>query len=183
MIGCMELAPSMGVEHRERKSKADRKKKRKEKGGAGWLIMTPWRPVLMAILKKKGLPHKGTNKELAMRFYKEVLKKPLPSMYEGDGNYYDANFTGMMKGHTEGGIDIIVGAIITWIKNLKKKKENGEPMTAEEEKLLEISESAARSGEQMIKDEAEEGIGAWILENKMIVLVGAAVVAYFLLKK
>lgn len=140
--------------------KARRKRVIKKTAGATVLApLQPFRGMMIRALKTKGLNYspKTPLVDIATAYYNKVVKpsnyEPLPdNWYEQDPMFY-APIEDVEEDYAIGAaITTIVGAIIGYIKEAKKKREAGAPLTAAEE-------ITAVGAERFVKDmEARTGL-------------------------
>lgn len=137
------------------------------------LPLQPLRPVMIKGLKKEGI--KADNKtqlvDLANLFYKHVVRKQDKSFEEIDLNNLDDHAVGAA-------LSAVVTGIISFIKNIKKKKAEGKALTKMEEVIASGTEEVETQIETGAKEEVAKQVGSSLLFNKktQMIIVGVIVV-------
>lgn len=73
----------------------------------------------------------------------------------------------------------VIKAVIDFFKNILKKKKEGQPMTDDEQKLAEIAEKGAAVADDLIRAEATQRTGEFVMDNKTILIIVGVILAYF----
>lgn len=158
----------------------------KAKQIGGFAILAPISPVLKAGLRARGLSTSGTLQEVAIRFYNEVVRKNSYDEFNTFGSFYDnveqAQEPEVKINNIEPAtISIIVTAIVSFVKKLKAKKEQGEPLTKTQQKIVDTSDTLNKEIEEVAKDEIEMRITDGIKKYWWVAVVG--IVAFMYTKK
>jgi hypothetical protein len=132
------------------------------------------KPVMKSALQKKGIKYKSDSVEdLAEAFHTAIVKKqPYKANYSYEVNNLDPFL-----------VTTIVTAIIDFIKNLKKKKEDGIALTNEEQIILNEAEKVAATVTDYAKDEAKFQVGDFLSKNWVFIVAGLVLVGYFVMRK
>lgn len=158
----------------------------KAKQIGGFAILAPISPVLKAGLRARGLSTSGTLQEIALRFYNEVVRKNSYDEFNTFGGFYD-NVEQAQEPEAKSSnldpvlISSIISAIVSFIKRLKEKKEQGEPLTQAQEKIVDTSDTLNNEIEQVAKDEIEMRLTEGI--KKYWWVIAAAIVGFMYLRK
>lgn len=161
-----------------------RQKRRKKIVGAikkvvGFSILGPLMPVMGKALRSKGVNTKGMGlAEMSKQFYNKIVVKQSGDMYEELIYDPDVDYIDPVT------ITALVSAVIGFIKRLKKKKEEGATLTPTQEKIVSGSDAVMENIKYEAEVQGAESIGRTLfMDNKIIVIVVIAAVAFFLLKK
>lgn len=129
-------------------------------GNAALLPLVPSIPMMRNGVKKKGLKPKKELRALAEQFYTNVIK----SKYDPD--------------HFVLGIGALVSAILGYVGKIFDKKEAGETLTPEEEKVVELVSQAKEQIKEGAKEKAATETGAFLRENMGIITAAAFLLIY-----
>jgi hypothetical protein len=170
-------------------SKLATKKGRKQigsvlKGAAGvsvLLPLVPLRGMMIKALNKEGIvaTKRTSTVDLANRFYKNIVQKH-------DKSYDDMDINTIPPDHVAAAIGIVVTAIISFIKNIKKRKADGEKLSKAEELVAAGTEEAEAKINDSAKGEAATEVGTALLfdrKTQLIILAVVAVALYFMFRK
>lgn len=140
---------------------------------AQFVATIPFRPMMISILKKRGITPKDKQSELVEQFFKNVIKKQ--SLESGEEFLVED-------------IVSIVKAVVSFFKDkkdrLEAKEAAGEELTEGEKNTLEHTRAIEQAAGQAIKQEVvtsvQQKVGKFALNP--IVLVGIAAVAVVALR-
>lgn len=169
---------------------------------AAFQVLLPFKTVMKNALARKGIKTDGSLKDIALKFSVYIVDgentRPTQTNYFNGGPLYispedniimERNFHADEVEYTEPGSEAakyeagakqtknIIQKIIQWFKDRKKKKEAGEPLTADE--LLTLSDAEMVS-ETLIED-AEEAQNEVFLGMSLTEIIIAAVILSFVL--
>lgn len=135
-------------------------------------VLLPFKFAMIGALKSKGVnvSKKTDLTELSTKFYNVIVRK-------GKANYEVENFAvsaSMLAG--------VVSGIISFFKNLKKRKEAGEELSKSEEIALTKAEEVSRQVDLTTRDFTEEAIGETVMKFLPMALIGG-VLLYLIIKK
>lgn len=186
------MAKRSRAERKERRQKFFKKAKEAVKKvatapakAAGFVVLLPFKPMMVSMLKKRGLNPKNKLSELSKQFFDEIVKKDnFESEYFEEGTAENAD-----AGLVVGTIGDIVTAIKNWIQRrkdrLKEKEAAGEKLTEGEKNFVAnteaVQEAAQTAIEEGIKEEVQQKAGAFITSPVGLILIAG--IAYFAIKK
>ncbi len=141
-------------------------------GSAVLLPLLPLKPLIKKILKQKKLSTAGSLKDLVNRFYNGVVKK-----HPAGKNYDNIDLDNYDDENSVDAIGLVVGAIIDFIKQIKKKKESGAKMTKEEETIIAGTDKVTKKLSEKAKSEAAANIGEKILFDRktQFIIIGVVI--------
>ena len=138
----------------------------------GYARLLVFKPVLVQALKKKGAKvSMSTKMDVLVPMFKDVVIDKKAVL-----NYDDYN---CIEHVAEEAADAIVTLVLEFIKNLKAKKDKGEPLSPDEQNILDASEKVAES----VKDGAKEAGKDWFFDMWYLWVAVAALLIYFAVKK
>lgn len=153
-----------------KKSKSKLKEKLKKASKAtGFAVLIPFKSLMIKILNKKGIKHDNTIKDVAIKFYENVLKKDFET------ETAIVKFEDLVENLTDVAVDAIVKAIISFIKNIKKKKDEGKPMTDIENDIAEGMKKIEEKIKEEAKEEAQLNIGKWLTKPQTLFIISILV--------
>lgn len=76
-------------------------------------------------------------------------------------------------------VSSIIKAVIDFFGNILRKKKEGKPLTDDEQKLAEIAEKGATVADDLIRAEATQRTGEFVMDNRTILIIVAVILAYF----
>jgi len=141
---------------------------------AQFVATIPFRPMMISILKKRGIAPKDKQSELVEQFFKNVIKKQ--SLEQGE-EYLTEDIVSIVK------------AIISFFKDkkdrLEAKEASGEKLTEGEQNTLDHTRAIEQAATTAIKEEVKSSVGKKVVStfSNPIVLIGIAAAAYFVIKK
>ena len=141
----------------------------------GYTNLLVFKPVIVAALKKKGAKVSlSTKMEVLVPMFKDVVIDKKPVL-----NYEDYNCLEHV-GADE--VEMVVQLVLNFIKNLKAKKDAGEPLSKEDEDVLDGAEKVA---EKEMKGEGKDDDGNknWLKDFWYIWVALAVLLVYFAVKK
>ncbi len=110
-------------------------------GAAALAPLIPLKPMMRKILDKKGIKHSKTLKDIANKFYNDVIKKT-PTAKANTFDYLECDLDDYTENNIiDAAIDIVT-AIINFIKDIKNKAKKGTLLTDTEQDILDGSDSA-----------------------------------------
>jgi hypothetical protein len=139
-------------------------------GAVALAPLLPLKPMMKKVLNKKGVKHSNTIKDIANKFYNEVVHKSSTAK-ANTFDYPERNLEDCTENNiVEEAIDI-VEAIVNFIKNIKAKAAKGTLLTDTEKDILDGSNSAVKKIKGKEKGGAKPmkinflgiGIGALVL--------------------
>jgi hypothetical protein len=152
-------------------------------GNAKLALLVPFIPMMTEQLKKRGVNFdRGNLKDIAKKFNEHVVKKFQSKHFEEVDGYTGQNLE-------EDEISSIVDIVLAFIKNLTSKKAEGEPMTEDEQKMLNDSEIAANQvvtgntetrGGESVGETVKDFIFSW---KGGLSLLGIILLIYFAKRK
>lgn len=118
--------------------------------------LTPFKPVMVAALKKRGVSNVGIGTKMStlVPLFHDVIIKGKTKLNFEDYAPKLAVTEHMEHVYAEAA-DAIIGAVLDFIQNLKNKKDSGAPLSKEEEAILEGSEKVADAAVDAGKDAAK----------------------------
>jgi hypothetical protein len=139
----------------------------------GYSKLLVFKPVLVAALKKKGAKvSMSTKMEVLVPMFKDVVIDKKAVL-----NYDDYNCLEHV-GADE--VEIVVQMVLDFIKNLKAKKDKGEPLSKEDEDVL---DGAEKEAEKEMKGENASTDKNWLKDFWYIWIALAVLLVYFVVKK
>lgn len=145
---------------------------------AQFVATIPFRPMMVSILKQRGISPKDKQSELVEQFFKNVIKKQ--SLEQGE-EYLVEDIVSIVK------------AVVSFFKDKKDRLEAkvaaGEALTEGEQNTLDhtraIEKVAKETISQEIKTNVEQKVGKKVVStfSNPVVLIGIAAAAYFVIKK
>jgi hypothetical protein len=164
---------------RKQARKTVRKKKiirKKLKGLASRALLAPLVPlkgVMVRALKNKGIAmsKKTPINTLAKEFYNKVVVK------HSGGNFEEVHFDEDLDHVAGATLSAIASAIVTFIKGLKKKKEEGEPLSKTENIVVSGTEAVEQKIQEKAKEEAAKEVGGRILFDRktQYIIIGVVI--------
>lgn len=151
------------MKNKKRKLK---EKLNKAKKGKGFALLIPFKGILRKALEKKRIKNDGSIKDIAVKFYEHIVKKD----FETENAFL--SYEDAVDNLTDVAIDAIVKAIISFIKNVRKKKSEGKELTPIEKGIFEGTEKIEKKLKEEVKEEAEQKVGALVLNPKTLIIVG-----------
>jgi hypothetical protein len=146
------------------------------KGGVkklGYANLLVFKPVMVAALKKKGARVTlSTKMEKLVPMFKDVVIDKKPVL-----NYEDYDCLEHV-GADE--VEMVVQLVLNFIKNLKAKKDAGEPLSKEDEDVL---DGAEKEAEKEMKGENASTEKNWLKDFWYIWVALAVLLVYFVVKK
>jgi len=123
-------------------------------------VLLPFKKMMREALKAKGINTTDQTDlaEIASLFYDNIVRKK--------SNYSVGNFA--LSAAAIGGI---ISGILSFIKGLKRKKDEGATLTQAEEKILTNAEKVDAAAEEMEKDYTEESIGELLMKYWWVLLI------------
>lgn len=152
----------------------------------------PLRPVMLAGLRTKGIPVKNNApiSLLTERFYNEVVRNANKTR---NTKFADAGMraTDIMSCPNVDSFDTaknaILDGVVSFIKNVKSKKEGGGSLSKVEENVYNATKAVEANIEKQAKEEASKQLGAKILFDPKIrtvlIVVVVAIVGFLLFRK
>jgi len=175
---------------KKKKTKAERKAKRKEffnkakaavkkvasapAKAAVFAATIPFKPVMVSMLKKRGITPEKKQSELVKQFFNNVIQKD--SLESGQENLVED-------------VVEIVKAVVGFFKGkkdrLKAKEEAGEELTEGEKNLVDNVDAIEQAAKEEIKEGIKTEAGKKVVStfSNPIVLIGIAAAAYFVIKR
>ncbi len=139
----------------------------------GYAKLLVFKPVIVAALKKKGAKvSMSTKMEVLVPMFKDVVIDKKAVL-----NYDDYNCLEHV-GADE--VEMIVQAVLNFIKNLKAKKDAGEPLSKEDNDVL---DGAEKEAEKEMKGENASTEKNWLKDFWYIWVALAVLLVYFAVKK
>jgi hypothetical protein len=139
----------------------------------GYSKLLVFKPVLVQALKKKGAKvSMSTKMEVLVPMFKDVVIDKKAVL-----NYDDYNCLEHV-GADE--VEIVVQMVLDFIKNLKAKKDKGEPLSKEDEDVL---DGAEKEAEKEMKGENASTDKNWLKDFWYIWVALAVLLIYFAVKK
>lgn len=141
-----------------------------------WVAVRPFRGAMLKGLEAAGVRGYTKNTplpDLAKAFIKFVVKRERPDLVPPE--LEDTFERDTIEPVT---ISAIVTAIIAFIKGLKKKKEDGQPLTKSQKAIVDVAETVEDRAYEIADEEVSFQLGDWIRQNLALVLVGAAVLIF-----
>jgi hypothetical protein len=139
----------------------------------GYSKLLVFKPVLVAALKKKGAKvSMSTKMEVLVPMFKDVVIDKKAVL-----NYDDYNCLEHV-GADE--VEIVVQMVLDFIKNLIAKKDKGEPLSKEDEDVL---DGAEKEAEKEMKGENASTDKNWLKDFWYIWIALAVLLVYFVVKK
>lgn len=141
---------------------------------AQFVATLPFRPMMISILKKRGISPKDKQSELVDQFFKNVIKK---QSLEAGEEYLVEDIVSIVK------------AVVTFFKDkkdrLEAKQASGETLSEGEQNTLDHTRAIEKAASTAIKEEVTQRVQqkAGKIATSPIVLIGVAAAAYFLIKK
>ena len=141
---------------------------------AQFVATIPFRPMMISILKKRGITPKDKQSELVEQFFKNVIKKQ--SLESGE-EYLVEDIVSIVK------------AVVSFFKDkkdrLEAKQAAGEPLTEGEQNTLDHTRAIEQAASTAIRQEVTERVQqkAGKIALNPIVLIGVAAIAFVALKK
>ena len=141
---------------------------------AQFVATLPFRPMMISILKKRGIAPKDKQSELVDQFFKNVIKKQ--SLESGE-EYLVEDIVSIVK------------AVVTFFKDkkdrLEAKEASGETLTEGEQNTLDHTRAIEKAASAAIKEEVKTGAARKVVTtfSNPVVLIGIAAAAYFVIKK
>lgn len=137
--------------------------------------LLPLRPIMIKALKSKGKAASRSTKidVLARDFYNYVV------VPHSKGNFEEIHFDPDVDHIAGTALTAIASAVVTFIKSLKKKKAEGEPMSSTEKTIVKGTEAVEAQIEEKAKEEAAREVGGKLLFDKktQLIIAGVLVVA------
>lgn len=185
-----------------------------KKGGEDvrYAPLLPFKPAMIKSLDSAGIKHTNAIEDIATKFNSNIVNKhydPTLEIISNDENFafsmdedmYSLAEQGgsavgnigqaagqLSTGNVVGAAGSIIQAIITWFKNIKKKKENGQPLSQQEAATLQAADETAQqmaaSGELEEQSGLSGGLGSLAMSAKNFIfspygiMIGAAIIAY-----
>ncbi len=139
-------------------------------GNVALLPLVPFIPAMKKEVKKTGRKPSSNLKTLATQFQSAVLSK---SSYDIYSIYKKDSYEHHAKDNLVGALSVgnLVKVIVKYFNKIKGKKERGEPMSKQETEILKVVEQAEAEVEQVVLEEAEQGIGAWVIKNRTPIII------------
>lgn len=167
------------------KSKVDNAIDLAKKVGSPWLLLLPVRPQMQAALLIKGIKPPKELEALAESFYNNVVKQAnFDRSVDLDKDGF-AHFGEISRDRSNfippEAIAVIVSSIVTFISEIKKKKEAGKELSKVEKAVDEVSTTAENAAYEGATDAAQEQIGELVMKWLPWVLIG--IVGFFILRK
>ena len=140
----------------------------------GYAKLLVFKPVLVAALKKKGAKvSMSTKMEVLVPMFKDVVIDKKAVL-----NYDDYNCLEHV-GADE--VEMVVQLVLNFIKNLKAKKDAGEPLSKDDQDVL---DGAEKEAEKEMKGEDASGMQKnWLKDFWYIWVALAVLLVYFAVKK
>lgn len=140
---------------------------------------------MRTILKTRGIAAPSNLEDLAKTFYMEVVKKnSFDEQYyfqRDNAAFIDYEQHNNADNFAPPAISAIISAIVSYIKNLRARKEAGVPLTPTQEKVVQLSHEADKKAEEIKDDEVKREVGSFFTDYWWVLLL--AVVGFVYLKK
>lgn len=134
--------------------------------------LLPFKGLMTTELQKRNITYKNELSDIAPKFYNSVVKK---SHFDSESNNFEGGFNYIDHDGSENFVvtaamaTTIIGAIIDFIKQLKKKRDAGQPLTNEESQILTqaeqisvvVSDAAMNSAQTTIAEQVKDFIFSW----------------------
>jgi hypothetical protein len=166
-----------------------------------WKLLLPFKVAMVAALKAKKKNVKITTpiKDVAIMFSETFVKKNYEENYEdsfeneydyNEGNEYDYNEGNDNYGYhyerdnfvlSAAAISAIVVGIVSWFKDRKKAKEDGEQLSDAEQKAVLIGEKIESDVDEIKADETTSAIGEGVQKFLPLIILGVG--AFLLFRK
>lgn len=144
-------------------------------GNVALAPLIPFVPAMKKEIKKKGKAPKGDLPGLANQFRQVVLAKQAYDCYD-NGEFISSKYKKNYLAPLAAGA--LVKLIMDYFNNIKAKVAAGEPLTKQEEDILEAVEAGEKAVKEGVLDEVDKKTGGWLRENwKPIAIIGGSVVA------
>lgn len=142
--------------------------------------LLPFKPIMVKALKNKGMPVSMATKmeKLVPLFTDVIIKKKTKQNfedYEPMNTYGDAHLEHLAAEAAQAAVDFI----LSFIKQLKDKKDRGEALSPDEQNILEGAEKVADAAE----DAAKSGAKNWFADLWYIWVALIALLLIFAVKK
>lgn len=122
---------------------------------ASFAVVLPFKDAMKHGLDAKGLSHSNKIEDISTKFFHSHVKGQ-GFMDKYDEYFIPSHFDESRYNIVDEAASAIIGAIVDYFKNLKKKKDSGQPLTPDEEKMLAKSEAAQTALVNKAKDMGEE---------------------------
>lgn len=154
------------------------------KKGANALLYAPLLPlriIMTTALKNKGVtnPPKDIG-ELGFMFHKRVIKGENTYSFD-EASLYNSDNVDNYNHIEPATITVIVTAIVNWVKKIKEKKENNQPLDKEEQVVAEKIDEVEKELDQKI--ETADAPKNWFKDNLPLILVVGAVIVFLIVRK
>lgn len=163
---------------------ADKAKELAKKGANAslYIPLLPLRLIMTTALKNKGVtnPPKDIG-ELAFMFHKRVIKGENTYSFDEASLYNSDNVDNYNHFIEPATITVIVTAIIQWVKKIKEKKDNNQPLDKEEQVVAEKIDEVEKELDQKI--ETAEAPKNWFKDNLPLILIVGAVIVFLIVRK
>lgn len=158
-----------------------------------WKLLLPFKVAMVTALKAKKKNVKITTpiKDVAIMFSETFVKKNYEGNYEGNfENEYDYNEGNDNYGYhyerdnfvlSAAAISAIVVGIVSWFKDRKKAKEEGEQLSDAEQKAVLIGEKIESDVDEIKADETTSAIGEGVQKFLPLIILGVG--AFLLFRK
>jgi hypothetical protein len=139
--------------------------------------LLPFKPVMLKVLKNKGIKLKDKNlTTVAFEFFKNVAK---PASFDSYDDFEQSN----IDNYIENGFDpvitpAIISAVLKYVKGLIDKKKSGAKLSATEEVIVEQAESIKTEVKEEAKEEAQLNIGKLLSSPITIILILVIIFAF-----
>lgn len=155
--------------------------------------LLPLKPVMMAALKLKGLSTSGSIREVALRFYDNIVKRnnfdegSLDDRYPTISEPVYQNYTDP-DNFDPATVTAIVSAIIGYVKKVKEKKAAGEKLTKTQEAVNRVTDEVEQRYDEAKTEAVRDEVGGAVLniadfiEKYWWAILGAGALGYMAYK-